>query len=178
MITAEMIISYPNLFEAKANPSGVMKFSCSLLIDKTDKKGVAAIEAEIEKAKARGLDKVWQNKMPHFRYKPLRDGDEELETGEKTDPIYKGKYFLNASSDEAPGVVGPDAQPLMDQKKIFAGCVVRGDINPFPYKNSGNCGVGWGLNNIMFIREDKRLDGRQTAEDAFGSFAEKEEDLM
>ncbi len=170
MITSEMIISYPALFEPKPNPSGAMKYSCSLLIEKTDTAGVKAIQDAIAKATARGKSDYWNNKVPKFRYAPLRDGDEELATGEKTDPVYEGKYFLNCSANDAPGVVGPDAQPLMSQDAIYAGCIVRADINPFPYKNSGNCGIGWGLNNIMLVREGDRLDGRQTATTAFAAF--------
>lgn len=176
MVTAEMIISYPALFEPKPNPSGALKYSCSLLIDKSDTKGVKALQDAVDKAIAKGKDSRWDGKVPKFRYSPLRDGDEELESGEKTDKIYKGKLFLNCSSDEAPGVVGPDAKPLMDQSKLYAGCVVRADINPFPYKNSGNSGIGWGLNNIMLVRDGERLDGRQNAEDAFGEYAQDNED--
>ena len=171
MITNKCIISYPALFEAKPNPSGAMKFSCSLLIDKTDTEGIAALEAAIDKAIAKGKETKWDGKTPKFRYQPLRDGDEELESGDKADAIYKGKMFLNCSSDDAPGVVGPDAKPLMNQNELYAGCIVRADINPFPYKNSGNCGIGWGLNNVMLIDDGPRLDGKQNAEDAFGDYA-------
>ena len=173
MITPEMILSYPVLFEAKENLSGVLKFSCSLLIDKSDEAGVKELQDAIEKAKLKGKSTIWGGKIPNFRYKPLRDGDEELASGEKEDPVYKGKYFLNCTSNEAPGVVGPDAKPLMDRKLIYAGCVVRADINPFPYDNGGNKGIGWGLNNIMKVRDGERLDGRMDAEDAFASFAQE-----
>ena len=166
-----MRISYPALFEPKENLSGVMKFSCSLLIPKTDKKGVEELRAEVAKAIARGKEKVWGGAVPKFRYEPIRDGDEELATGEKKGAEYKGMYFVNCSSDNPPGVVGPDAKPLMDQRDIFAGCWVRADINPFPYKKGVNNGIGWGLNNIMLSREDERLDGRQKAEDAFAEYA-------
>ena len=181
MITPEMIISYPAIFEAKPNPSGAMKFSCSLLIEKKDKKGVKSLQNEIEKAIQKGIDNLpkWQKKKPFFQYQPLRDGDEELENGKKSDSTYEGKMFLNCSSNDAPGVVGPDAKPLMNQEALYAGCIVRADINPFPYTNSGNNGVGWGLNNIMVIRDGDRLDGRLNAEQAFGAFADDEsEDLM
>jgi len=171
MITPIMRMSYPNLFEAKPNLSGKLKFSCSLLIPKTDVEGVKAIRAAIDKATKSGIEKLWKGKLPKFRYEPLRDGDEELATGEKTGKEYVGHYFLNCTSDEQPGVVGPDAKPLMDQREIFAGCYVRGDINPFPYDNGGNRGVGWGLNNIMLVKQGERLDGRQAATDAFSSFA-------
>ncbi len=172
MITPLMRISYPALFEAKVNPSGVLKFSCSLLISKTDVKGVEVLEAAIAKAIAIGKEKIWKGRVPNFRFAPLRDGDAELASGEKVDPIYAGIYFLNCSSNEAPGVVGPTAELLLDRSAIFAGCWVRADINPFPYSNSGNNGVGWGLNHVMLVREDTRLDGRVKAEDAFSAFAE------
>lgn len=181
MITGKVIISYPHLFEASPNPSGALKFSASFLIDKKDTKTIEEINKAIDKAKAKGKSSIWNNKLPTFRYLPLRDGDAELASGEKTDPIYKGKFFLNASSDNAPGVVGPNGKPLMDQNVLYAGCIVRGDINPFPYKNSGNCGVGWGLNNVMLIGDGDRLDGRVNAEDAFADFVADEDntdDLM
>lgn len=171
MITCICRISYPVLFEPKPNPSGVLKYSCSLLIPKTDKAGVAQFNEAIEKAKLLGKEKLWKGKIPHFRYKPLRDGDEELESGEKEGKEYTGMYFINCSSNDPPGVVGSNAKPLMDQGEIFAGCYVRADVNPFPYDNSGNKGVGWGLNNIMLIKQGERLDGRQRAEDAFANYA-------
>lgn len=178
MITGEVIISYPNLFVAVPNQSGVLKFSASFLIDKKDTKTIEDVQKHIERAKAKGVATIWNGKTPPFRYEPLRDGDAELASGEKEDPIYKGKYFLNTSSDKAPGVVGSDAKPLLDQNKLYAGCIVRGDINPFPYKNSGNCGIGWGLNNVMLVRDGDRLDGRVNAEDAFAGFAAEPSDEL
>ena len=167
MITCEAVISYPAIFEPKENPSGKMKYSCSLLFNKDDTKGIAELQAQIDKAISKGKETRWNHKLPAFRYPPLRDGDAELESGDKSDSIYKNMFFVNCSSDTAPGVVGPDAKPLMDAKALYAGCIVRADINPFPYKHSGNSGIGWGLNNIMLVADGKRLDGRQSAENAF-----------
>jgi hypothetical protein len=181
MITSEVIISYPAIFEPKENPSGAMKYSCSVLIDKKDKAGIAQFQKAIDKALAKGQENIpgWKNKIPKFRYPALRDGDQELEDGTKSDKAYEGKLFLNCSSNDAPGVVGPGAKPLMNQDDLYAGCIVRLDVNPFPYSNSGNNGIGWGLNNVMLVRDGDRLDGRQKAEDAFGTFAENESgDLM
>lgn len=183
IITGKGIISYPCIFEPKENLSGVMKYSCSILFDKKDTATITAIKGVIEIAKARGKSNLWSNKLPKFRYEPLRDGDTELETGEKAGLIYKGKYFLNCSSNEAPGVVGPDAKVLMDQKLIYAGCFVRAQLNAFPYKSGSYIGIGWGLNGIMLVSEGPRLDGRVDPEEAFANFAEVEkeesnEDLM
>jgi hypothetical protein len=181
MITPEMIISFPNLFEAKPSPSGVLKYSCTLLIDKNDKEGVKQIQDAINKAIEKGKSTKWGGKIPRFTHQPLRDGDAEIEEGNREPGMgYEGSYFLNCSSSEAPGEVGSDAAVLMDQKRIYAGCTVRADINPFPYKHSGNSGIGWGLNHVMLVREcsqEERLDGRKKAEDAFAAFAASEEVL-
>ena len=174
MITPLMRISYPYVWEPKANLSGALKYSCSLLISKDDKAGVAALNEAVNKAIAKGKEKIWEGKVPKFRYAPLRDGDEELASGEKTDPVYKNTVFLNCSSDNPPQIVvatGAGPKPLLDTSALFAGCWVRVDVNPFPYKRAGNCGVGWGLNNIMLVKEDERLDGRMRATDAFADFA-------
>lgn len=176
MITNEVILSYPALFEPKPNPSGALKYSCSLLIDKSDVKGLELILKAIDAAAEKGKAGLWKGKVPKFRYEPLRDGDAELASGEKEDPVYKGKYFINCSANDAPGVVGPNAKKLMDQTKIYAGCIVRADVNPFPYSSSGNNGIGWGLNNIMLVRDGQRLDGRNNPEDAFAAFAQDEDD--
>jgi len=180
MITPICRISFPALFEPKANPSGVLKYSCSLLIDKSDTAGVEAMKKAIEKAIERGKEKLWKGKVPKFRYEPMRDGDAELASGEKTSAEYKGHFFINCSSSTAPGVVGPDTKPLFHHDAIYAGCYVRADVNPYPYSNSGNSGIGWGLNHVMLVREGERLDGRQSSEDAFAGFAEQnsENELM
>lgn len=180
MITGECIISYPALFEPKMNPSGVLKYSCSLLFDRNDTETLADLTKAVDKAIIRGKETKWGGKVPKFRYAALRDGDEELESGDKTDPIYEGKLFLNCSSDTPPGIVDSGAKILMDQSKLYAGCIVRADVNPFPYKHSGNSGVGWGLNNVMLVADGPRLDGRQNAEDVFSKHIQSEDggDLM
>lgn len=177
-VTPEMRASFVKVFEAEPNLSGDLKYSIQLLICKDDKKGIAALEAQIAKAKDKGKEKKWGGKIPKFRYKSLRDGDEELESGDKDDPCYKNHFFINASCDvkDKPQIVGPDAKPLMDQGLLYSGCIVRADVGAFPYKNGGNCGVGWYLNSIMVIRDGERLDGKVDAADAFASYATEEDD--
>jgi hypothetical protein len=182
MITNPGVITFPVLFEAKPNLSDKLKYSCSFLIDKTDKEGIARLKAEIANAIERGKDKHWSGKVPKFNYTPLRDGDAELKDGTKDSPEYKGRFFLNAAcngdpGDDKPGVVGPDAMPLMDPSEIYSGCIVRLDIRAFPYKNGGNNGVGWWLNNVMKVDDGPRLDGKMNAVDAFAQYATESGEL-
>lgn len=174
MITGEAILSYPAIFEPKANLSGAMKYSCSLLFDKSDTAAIADLNKAIERAINTGKEQKWKGKVPSFRYAPLRDGDAELASGEKTDPVYAGKLFVNCNSDNPPGVVDKTGKPLMDRSKLYPGCIVRADVNPFPYDNAGNKGIGWGLNNIMVVRDGNRLDGKLNAEQAFSKFVESD----
>jgi hypothetical protein len=179
MITNVVRLSFPALFEPKANPSGKLKYGCSLIISKDDVAGVKALQDAVAKAILKGKEKLWSNKVPTFRYQPIRDGDAELESGDKTDPVYKNSFFINCAADTAPGIVQATAtgpKPLLDVTAIFAGCWVRADVNAYPYKNSGNNGVGWGLNNVMLVKEGERLDGRMRATDAFANYDITEEE--
>jgi hypothetical protein len=178
MITSVVRLSFPALFEPKANPSGKLKYGCSLIISKDDVAGIKDLQDAVAKAIQKGKEKIWSGKVPSFRYQAIRDGDAELASGDKTDPVYKNSFFINCAADTAPGVVQATAtgpKPLLDVTAIFAGCWVRADVNAYPYKNSGNNGVGWGLNNIMLVKEGDRLDGRMRATDAFANYDVSEE---
>ena len=176
MITGEVRFSYLHVWEPAETPSGDEKFSASILIPAKDKKTLAAVEKAVQAAIKRGIEKGKFTKAQVKTLRlPLRNGTEEFENGEKANnPEYKGMMFLNASSNRQPGVVGPDAKPLMDQDDAYSGMWGRADINFFPYNAAGNKGVGVGLNNVMKLRDDERLDGRQKAEDAFSDYAVEE----
>ena len=177
MITGIVRGSYLAIFEPKKNLSGALKYSITLLIPKSDAAGVAVIQDAIDKATAKGKDSIWGGKVPKFRYEPMRDGDKELESGERTGKEWAGHYFINTTSDQPPGVVDRRGKPLLDQTALYSGCYVRADVNAFPYKNSGNCGIGWGLNNLMLWAPGERLDGRQNAEDAFANYAATDDEI-
>jgi hypothetical protein len=177
MITTLVRFSYLNAFEAKANPSGDLKFSASILIPKTDVAGIKVIQAAINEAVQKGLDgnKFTKAQISGLRL-PLRDGDAEFESGTRG-AEYKGCFFLNSSSSNKPGVVkaqaGGPPVPIFDPEDFYSGCYGRADINFFPYNQAGNRGIGVGLNNLMLTKEGERLDGRQKAEDAFSSFTDE-----
>ncbi len=178
MITSLVRFSYLNAFEPKANPSGDLKYSASILIPKEDKAGIKTIQAAINIAVQKGIDnnKFTKAQVSGLRL-PLRDGDTEFDQGTRG-AEYQGCFFLNSSSVNKPGVVkaqvdGPPV-PLFDPEDFFSGCYGRADINFFPYNQAGNRGIGVGLNNLMMVKESERLDGRQKAEDAFADYIEED----
>ena len=77
--------------------------------------------------------------------------------------------FFNCTSPNQPGIVGPDNQPILDKSTLYSGCICTLDINiaPFFNKEHNSRGIGAYLNNLMLVKEGDRLDGRQSAEDAF-----------
>ena len=94
----------------------------------------------------------------------LRDGDIE-----RDDDVYKGHYFLNASSTEAPQIVDRRVQPILDQSEVYSGCYARVSLNFYAFNSNGNKGVACGLGNIQKIKDGPRLGGRTTATDDFVS---------
>ena len=180
MITKVVRVSYVNVFEPKMSPAGDMKYSLTLLIPKADTVAVEELQAAVAKAIEQGKAKKWSGKVPRFKYEPIRDGDAELEAGDKEGAEYVGHYFINASSSKPPGISYIESgtvRPLTDPTKLYSGCYCRVDLNPFPYSNAGNNGIGWGLNNVLLIRKGERLDGRQSCEDAFKAFADTDTDF-
>lgn len=178
MITGECTLSYVHVWEPAETPSGDEKFSVSILIPEGDKGTLKLVDKCVKAAIARGLEKGKFTKAQVKALRlPLRNGTEEVENGEKAEnPEYRGHMFLNASSTRKPGVVGPDAKPILNQDDVYSGIIGRVDINFFPYNAAGNRGIGVGLNNIMKLRDGERLDGRMKAEDAFKDYAIDEPD--
>jgi hypothetical protein len=176
MIITNIRFSYLNAFKPAPNPSGDLKFSASILIPKSNTKLIASIKADINKAVEKGIN---DNKFTAAQVKagiriPLRDGDEEHDAGNRG-PEYKDCFFINSSSNNAPGVVDNHLQPIIDSDEFYSGCYGHADVNFFPYNTAGNRGVGVGLNNLLKIKDGERLDGRQAAEDAFEKYAEEPE---
>jgi hypothetical protein len=167
-------VSYVNFLEPKESLNGELAYSCCVLIPKDDKANLARVEQAIEKAIVKGKSTKWGGKKPKFRYEPLRDGDTELESGDREGKEYEGHYFFNCTMKAKagkPGVVDENCKPVMDSNKFYSGCYVHIEVNPYPYSNSGNSGIGWGLQNVMFVEDGDRLDGRRSATEAFESLA-------
>lgn len=161
--------SYPHVWKPKANEEGVEKYSCSLIISKKDKKTIAKINAAIEAAMEAGTKTLAGKK--NIR-KPLRDGDKDREG----DGAYIKSYFLNASSDQQPGIVDEDKEPILDQREFYAGCHGYASVNFFAYNRKGNAGIGVGLNHVMKTKDGTPLTGRGSAADDFSNIEIEDED--
>ena len=71
----------------------------------------------------------WGGKIPPNLKLPLRDGDIDR----PEDEAYKGCYFFNANSRQAPQVVDKQVQPILDQTEVYSGCYGRISVNFYGY---------------------------------------------
>ena len=127
------------------------KYSVSLIIPKEDTNGRDYRKA-IENAKEAFKGK-WNGKIPNNLKTPLRDGDIDRED----DPNYENAYFINATSQNAPGVVSPAMVRLNEPGSVVSGDYIRAVINFYGYNVNGNKGIAAGLNNIQLVEKANLL---------------------
>lgn len=161
IVTGIVRLSYANVWEPKRpanNPEAKPKYSCSLIIPKSDKQTVAAINKAVDEAIQEGIGK-FGGKIPNKAALklPLRDGDTEREG----DPAYTNSYFVNASANEEhpPRIVDKRVQPILDHSEVYSGVYAKVAINFYAFSVNGNRGVACGLGNIQKIRDGEPLGG-------------------
>lgn len=164
VITPEAIASYPTLVEAEAmNEGEEPKFSVALVFplgtDLTElKEAVKAAAVEKFGAKAGAVLK----------------SNNPFRTDGETKGYPAGSVFFNARTKMRPGVVSQvpnkDGRPtVIDAASIYPGAIVKASITTYGYDVKGNKGIGFGLNNIQFIRDGERLDSNIAAQDEFAA---------
>ena len=165
VVTGIVRLSYANIWEPKSVNGGSEKYSVSLIIPKSDKKTVDAINAAIDAAIDEGIGKFGGKKPNKAAIKlPLRDGDIE-----RDDEAYKGCYFVNANSTSQPQIVDRAVQPILDRSEVYSGCFIRASINFYAFNSNGNKGVACGLGNIQKVKDGEPLGGRSSAADDFAT---------
>lgn len=164
--TSLVRLSYVNVFEPKATPQGVEKYSVTCLLPKSDVEGykqlLAAIKAEIEANKDDKLKGIAQPKLP------IHDGDGVSPTGQEYGPECKGHWVFTASSNAEypPSLVDGQIKPIMDRSAIYSGCWGHVALSIYAYNNQSR-GIGFGLNGIQKVKDDESLGYSFDAKSAF-----------
>lgn len=173
VVTGTVRLSYANVWEPKSINGGAEKYSVSLIIPKSDKKTIAAINAAVDAAIDEGVAKFGGKKPNKASIKlPLRDGDTE-----RDDEAYADSYFVNANSQTPPQIVDQNVNPIMDRSEIYSGVYARVSISFYAFNSNGNKGVACGLGNIQKVRDGQPLGNRSSAEDDFTAI-EDEDDFL
>lgn len=171
MILKNVRLSYANLFEARENKSGDLRYSTALLIPK-DHPQVDDLKAAIDKEGEEKFGKKWAS-MAKKSY-PLHDADEDGKA--EDDPNYEGMYYINTSSKRQPQVVDRQVQKIFDDSEIWSGCYANVSIAVFPFDVPENKGVSFGLNNVQKMKEGERLGGAPNADEEFEAMDDDDED--
>jgi len=169
--TGKVRASFVHIFEPQSINGSEPKYSCSLIIPKSDTATISQIKAAIEEAKQAGIPK-WGGKVPSPLKMPLRDGDVDR----ADDPAYENSYFINATRNEAPDIVDGKRKPITDPMAVYSGCYIRALVNFYPFNANGNKGIACGLQCIQFWHHGEPLNGRVRAEDAFDDLDEEDTD--
>lgn len=174
VVTGTVRLSYANVWEPKSINGGTEKYSVSLIIPKSDKKTLAAIDAAVDAAIEEGIAKFGGKKPNKAAIKlPLRDGDTE-----RDDEAYANSYFVNANSLTPPQIVDQNVNPIMNRSEIYSGVYARVSINFYAFNSNGNKGVACGLGNIQKVRDGQPLGNRSTAEDDFTALDDTDDDYL
>lgn len=165
--TPRALGAYVTLKAPKPGPNGGdAAFSICLLWDKTV--DLTTIKDAIKAAAvSKWGDKAIEMLKAGRLKNPLRDGDVKAE--DNSDPMYKGKVFLNAKNTNRPGLVDTSRNPV-DPGEVYSGCTFHAALRFFPFDKNGNKGVGCSLQNLMLVSKGKRMDGRKSADAEFEDF--------
>jgi len=156
-VTGKVRFSFVHVFQPAETLNGSLKYSVSILIPKSDKDTVARFNKAFEETKQANAA-YFGGSIPKLLKGGLRDGD-----AEKDDPVYAGHYFINANSNEKPGIVDADLNPIMDKDEFYSGCYGRASITLYPYDASGSKGIAAGLNNVQKLEDGEKFGGATSA---------------
>lgn len=165
-------LSYCNLFQPKApmsDPTGTPKYSCTVLVPKSNTQAKAAIDAAIQQAIEAGVSAKWGGVRPPMPQICVHDGDGVRPSdGAAFGEECRGMWVFTASSNQAPFVVDGQVQPIIDATQVYSGMWANISVNFFAYNAGGKKGIGCGLNGVQKVRDDTPLGGaRVTAQEAF-----------
>lgn len=171
-------LSYANIFtprEADA-PGGKPKYTCMLMIPKTDKETIAAIkkatrdcyEANPAMLKDYDLEDCYR----------INDGDGKSPKGKRYGDECHGYWLLNVSSTRKPTVIGRDSEEILDPEEVYSGCWAKVGLTAVPYARKENTGITFSLDLVKKMKDDDHLGGGgpRDEKDYFGSTDDDDED--
>lgn len=171
--TGKVRLSFVHLFKPYAfQPGQDEKYSCTILVPKSDAETMQRINAAIEVAKTKGITDKWNGVNPPIVPTPVYDGDGvKPSDGTPFGPECKGHYVFTASAkvEFAPEVVDINLNPIINQSEVYSGMYARVNISFYPYAFGGKKGIGCGLGPVQKVADGEPLaGGAPSASKAFG----------
>ena len=171
VVTPYATLSFPNLFAPKPRAEGGEPvYSAALLFDAAAQRSPeykAMQTACIDAARAKFGASV---NLASVRM-PFTDAGEKAD---KYQGYEEGVIVINPWTKQKPGIIDARKQDVLLPEQVYAGQLVRAQITPFAWTNSGKKGVSFGLNHIQIVKHDApRIDGRIAANKAFDDLPEE-----
>jgi len=173
VVTPYATLSFPTLFTPKPRAEGGEPvFSCALLFDEAAQKS-KEYKAMQDACVTAFKDKFGASAQMKGATFPFRDAAEK---SDKYQGYEEGVVYINPWSKQKPGIVNARLQDVLLPDEVYAGQLVRAQLTPFAWTNSGKKGVSFGLNNLQIVKHDApRIDGRVSANKAFDAVGEMED---
>ena len=146
------------------------KYMTNVLIPKSDKATLKALQQAIDAAKKSAIASKWGGKEPKKLDIPLRDGDE------KDDELYADHFYINAKTGHKPSVSDLKGLPILDSEDIYSGMWALVSVEFYGYDISGNRGIAVGLRAVRKYKDDERLGGSSSADSDFDDLDMDDED--
>lgn len=173
VVLTNVRLSYCHIMKPYANdPSQEPKYSCTILLPKTDAAGKAKIDAAIAAATQQGAADKWKGVVPPIVPNPIHDGDGVKQDGTAFGPECKGMWVFTASSkqDSPVEVVDRMGNKILDPTQIYSGIVANVFVQFFAYAYQGKKGIGCGLGPVQKVADGERLSGgAPSAASVFGA---------
>jgi Enterobacter phage Enc34, ssDNA-binding protein len=169
-------LSFPSLFQPRPRADGGEAVYSAVLIFSPVQQQDAAYKA-LQDAVIATAKEEWGDKVNLKELKmPFRDA------GEKEGAwagFQRGHMFISPWTKTKPGIVNAQRQDILLPEEVWGGQMVRMNLSPYAWINSGRKGVSFALNHVQVVRTDTpRLDGRGSATTVFddGVVAEDDEE--
>lgn len=168
-------LNFPTLFKPKPRADGgEAVYSAVLTFDPAQQQN-AAYKA-MQDACIKAAKEEWGDKVNLREVKmPFRDAGEKAGTWAGFE---KGHTFISPWTKSKPEIVNAQRQLVLTPEEVWGGQLVRMNLTPYAWINSGKKGVSFALNHVQIVRTDTpRLDGRGSASTVFddGQVDESEE---
>lgn len=172
--TGRVRLSYVHLFKPYAAMQGQEeKYSCTVLVPKTDVDTMNRINTAIAVAREKGTADKWGGQCPPMVQIPIHDGDGPRPSdGMPFGPECRGHWVFTASAkvDYPPEVVDKMGNPIINQSEIYSGIYGRVNVTFYPYSYGGKKGIGCGLGPVQKLEDGEALAGNSvSAAQAFGA---------
>jgi Rieske Fe-S protein len=158
-------LSFPSLFK-KATFEGVeTKYEATFIIDKSDKKTIEAIKAEINNLIEEGKVRLPKDRIC------FKDGD-------LMDSEYNaGSYLLKASNKTRPTVLNRNTSPIVEEDDIiYGGCYVNAIVSFWYLSRPSNRRICCNLHGVQFSKDGERFGDAPVTADDFDDISDEEVD--